>query len=294
MGKKKTNKRRFPVRNAGFTATFSMALVLFLIGLLTLSLFLARDMADYVRENLKLSLVLQDNVNAAQANEIRDFLLEQPYTKELDYISKDMALKEHIESLGEDPSEFLGFNPLSALMEVKLNATYANGDSVAKIETQLKRFGSKIEEVSYQKDVITEVNKNIRNITIVFGGLALALLLISFVLINNTVRLRIYANRFLINTMKLVGAKGWFIRRPYIAQSIVSGIVATIIAWLLLGGVIYYGYRQFGLNVMAIPVSTAVLVASVMLVLGILLTAISSYFSVGRYIRMQSNDMYFV
>lgn len=294
MAKKKYKRRKFYIRNAGVTATFSMALVLFLIGMLALTLFLTRDMTNYVKENLNMTVVLNDEANEQQTQKIENFLKKSKFAKSVEYISKEQALKEHVEYLGEDPQAFLGFNPLFALFEVKLNADYANTDSVAMIEKSLKRFESSIDEVGYQKDVIAEVNDNIKKITIILLGLTAILLLISFVLINNTVRLRVYSNRFIINTMKLVGAKGWFIRKPYIKQSVLNGIVAAIIALVMLAALVVYFKYNFDLDTQLIKHETMLIVAGVVLVSGILLTAISSYFAVGRYIRMRTDDIYYV
>ncbi|MGC3976857.1 MAG: FtsX-like permease family protein [Paludibacteraceae bacterium] len=195
--------------------------------------------------------------------------------------------------MGDNPADFLGFNPLLASIEVKLYSQYANNDSIKKIEEKLKRFPA-IQQVFYQKDVITMVNDNIQKVTIILLGLAAILLLISFVLINNTVRLSIYSNRFLINTMKLVGADRWFIRRPYIGRSVLNGIFAGVIALALLTGLVYYLQYNYGLQWGMISWQTAVITVGVVLVSGILLTAVSSFFAVNRYLRMRTDDMYFV
>ena len=271
-----------------------MSLVLFLIGLLALSLFLTRDMTNYVKENLNLSIVLNEEITEQQTKAIENYLTKSDFAKSVEYISKEQALKEHIEYLGEDPQAFLGYNPLFAMFEVKLNAAYANNDSVPVIESKLKRFGKRIDEVSYQKDVIAEVNENIRKISIILIGIVSVLLLISFALINNTVRLRIYSNRFLINTMKLVGAKSWFIRKPYIKQSVINGIIAAAIALGLMAALVYYFKFNFGVDMQIIKPVTALTVAGIVIVTGIVLTAISSYFAVGRYLRMRTDDMYYV
>ena len=294
MSKKKIRRKKYHIRNAGVTATFSMSLVLFLIGLLALSLFLTRDMTNYVKENLNLSIVLNDEITEQQTKAIENYLTKSDFAKSVEYISKEQALKEHIEYLGEDPQAFLGYNPLFAMFEVKLNAAYANNDSVPVIESKLKRFGKRIDEVSYQKDVIAEVNENIRKISIILIGIVSVLLLISFALINNTVRLRIYSNRFLINTMKLVGAKSWFIRKPYIKQSVINGIIAAAIALGLMAALVYYFKFNFGVDMQIIKPVTALTVAGIVIVTGIVLTAISSYFAVGRYLRMRTDDMYYV
>ena len=294
MSKKKIRRKKYHIRNAGVTATFSMSLVLFLIGLLALSLFLTRDMTNYVKENLNLSIVLNEEITEQQTKAIENYLTKSDFAKSVEYISKEQALKEHIEYLGEDPQAFLGYNPLFAMFEVKLNAAYANNDSVPVIESKLKRFGKRIDEVSYQKDVIAEVNENIRKISIILIGIVSVLLLISFALINNTVRLRIYSNRFLINTMKLVGAKSWFIRKPYIKQSVINGIIAAAIALGLMAALVYYCKFNFGVDMQIIKPVTALTVAGIVIVTGIVLTAISSYFAVGRYLRMRTDDMYYV
>lgn len=294
MSKKKIRRKKYHIRNAGVTATFSMSLVLFLIGLLALSLFLTRDMTNYVKENLNLSIVLNEEITEQQTKAIENYLTKSDFAKSVEYISKEQALKEHIEYLGEDPQAFLGYNPLFAMFEVKLNAAYANNDSVPVIESKLKRFGKRIDEVSYQNDVIAEVNENIRKISIILIGIVSVLLLISFALINNTVRLRIYSNRFLINTMKLVGAKSWFIRKPYIKQSVINGIIAAAIALGLMAALVYYFKFNFGVDMQIIKPVTALTVAGIVIVTGIVLTAISSYFAVGRYLRMRTDDMYYV
>lgn len=294
MAKKKNRKKKKLFRNSGVTATISMALVLFLVGLITLSLFLARNMTNFVKENLNLSIVLNENTNDRQTQQIENFLKKSDFTKSIQYISKEQALKEHIAYLGEDPQAFLGYNPLLAVFEVKLNTNYANSDSLQMIQNKLKQFGNSISEVSYQKDVVDEVNSNIKKISIVLIGLTIILMLISFVLINNTIRLRTYSNRFLINTMRLVGAKSWFIRKPYIVQSIINGLIAALIALILLAGVTYYAVYNFGLSLKVIDTNLMLIVSAIVILTGILLTAISSYFAVGRYLRMRTDDYYYI
>ncbi len=294
MAKKKNRKKKKLFRNSGVTATISMALVLFLVGLITLSLFLARNMTNFVKENLNLSIVLNENTNDRQTQQIENFLKKSDFTKSIQYISKEQALKEHIAYLGEDPQAFLGYNPLLAVFEVKLNTNYANSDSLQMIQNKLKQFGNSISEVSYQKDVVDEVNSNIQKISIVLIGLTIILMLISFVLINNTIRLRTYSNRFLINTMRLVGAKSWFIRKPYIVQSIINGLIAALIALILLAGVTYYAVYNFGLSLKIIDTNLLLIVSAIVILTGILLTAISSYFAVGRYLRMRTDDYYYI
>lgn len=293
MAHYKTKKKKYFLRNVHFTATFSMALVLFLIGLIALISFVVKDMANSMKENVNLSIIIQDGIPQNDIDYVKSVLDRSSFSKSVEFISKEQALKDHIDNLGDNPEDFLGFNPLLASIEVKLKSEYANNDSIAKIEQKLKKFPS-IQQVFYQKDVISMVNDNIKKVTVILLGLAAVLLLISFALINNTVRLSIYSNRFLINTMKLVGADRWFIRRPYIAKSVLNGIIAAGIALMLLALVIYYLQYNYGIQLQVISVQTGLVTALVVIVSGVLLTAISSFFAVNRYLRMRTDDMYFV
>lgn len=293
MAHYKKKRRKFFLKNVHFTATFSMSLVLFLIGLIALISFVVKDISNSMKENIKLSVIIQDGIPQADIDYVKSVIERSAFTKSVDFISKEQALKDHVTSLGDDPSDFLGFNPLLASMEVKLNSAYANNDSVKMIEARLKKFPS-VQQVFYQKDVISMVNDNIQKVTLFLVGLAAILLLISFALINNTVRLSIYSNRFLINTMKLVGADRWFIRRPYIGRSALNGIFAALIALALLTSLVYYLQYNYGLQWSMISWQTAAITAGVVILAGVLLTAFSSFFAVNRYLRMRTDDMYYV
>lgn len=285
--------RKHPFANVHFTSTFSMSLVLFLVGMICLLLFVARDMSRYVKENINLSIILDDQVGNQSAKRIEKYLLASPYAKSVDFVSKEEALEDHIESLGEDPQKFLGYNPLMASLEVKLNAEYANPDSVSMIEGKLRKF-EHINRIAYQKDMVALVNDNIKKMSIVLFGIALVLLFISVALINNTIRLTVYSNRFLINTMKLVGATRWFIRKPYVGRSMLHGFIAAMISIILLVGLVIYVQNEFGLQGMMIRPTTAFLVSGIVILLGMLLSAISSYIAVGRFLKMTSNDLYLI
>ncbi len=293
MSKEKAIMRKHPFANVHFTSTFSMSLVLFLVGMICLLLFVARDMSRYVKENINLSIILDDQVGNQSAKRIEKYLLASPYAKSVDFVSKEEALEDHIASLGEDPQKFLGYNPLMASLEVKLNAEYANPDSVSMIEGKLRKF-EHINRIAYQKDMVALVNDNIKKISIVLLGIALVLLFISVALINNTIRLTVYSNRFLINTMKLVGATRWFIRKPYVGRSMLHGLIAAVISIVLLIGMVVYVQNEFGLQGMMIRPATAFLVTGIVVFLGMLLSAISSYIAVGRFLKMSSNDLYLI
>jgi cell division transport system permease protein len=270
-----------------------MSLVLFLVGLVCLLLFVARDASTYVKENINLSIILDDSIGKPDEVRLQNYLLSSPYTKTVEYISKEDALKDHIANLGDNPQDFLGYNPLLASFEVKLKADYANNDSVNVIQSRLKSFKI-IKRVVYQKDMVSLVNENVKKMSLILIGLAMILLIVSVALINNTIRLTLYSNRFLINTMQLVGATSWFIRRPYIINSMIKGVVAAVISIFLLFGVVSFVKFEFGMVSTMIQPLTAFVVCSIVLVLGALLSAVSSYFAVGRYLKMDTNDMYFI
>lgn len=294
MSKKNYTKRqKQSFWNMHLTSTISISLVLFLIGLTCLLLLGANDMSRHIKENIKLSVVLDNGIEDSYMKRIERYFTMSPYAKSVEYISKEKALDELISSLGEDPRDVLGHNPLMASIEVKLNAEYANNDSVAMIEGKLKTFDH-INRVVYQKDMIGFVNENVRKVSIALLAVALILLIISIALINNTVRLSIYSNRFLINTMKLVGATPWFIRKPYIRKSIWNGIIASLLAIGYLAIVVYYARERFGFEGLTIAPLTIAVVCGTVIITGIFITGFSSYMAVGRYIRMNTNDMYFV
>lgn len=273
------------------TSTVSMSLVLFLIGLVFLLLFVARDMSTFVKENINLSIILDDHTSKSDEQRLENFLTASPYAKTVEYISKTEALKDHISNLGENPQEFLGYNPLKASIEVKLHEAYANNDSVSKIQSKLKPF-EHISRVVYQKDVVSMVNENVQKVSFILVGLAFILLFVSIALVNNTIRLSLYSNRFIINTMKLVGATPGFIRKPYLTGSIINGLIASAISIFMLAGVVFFVQYEFGIPGVMLQSLSFVYVGLIVILSGIALTATSSYFAVGKYLKMHSNDLF--
>ncbi len=288
---KETFKSNHKFRQVHFTSIISMSLVLFLVGLLCLILFTARDMSIHVKENISLSVILNDDIDQSYQQRIQKYLESAHFVKSQRFISKNDALQELIASLGEDPKTFLGYNPLLASFEVKLKAEYANPDSVQIIESKLNNF-EHINRIAYQKDLVSLVNDNVKKISLVLLALVAILTVISLVLINNTVKLTVYSNRFLINTMKLVGATPGFIRKPYIIRGMINGFMAALMALFFLGGMIYYVLREFALTGMEFNMITILYVILTVVILGILLTGISSHLAVSRFIRMKTDQIY--
>ena len=215
-------------------------------------------------------------------------LNQEPFVKQSEYISKKQALKEQTEAMGTDPEEFLGYNPFTASLEIKLHSDYANSDSIAKIEN------SNIQDVLYRKELIDAVNENIRNISLVLLALAVVLTFISFALINNTIRLAIYSKRFLIHTMKLVGASWSFIRGPFLRKNVWSGVLAGMLADAILMGTAYWAVTYEQELIQVITPEVMLIVCGSVLVFGIVITWLCAYISMNKYLRMKANTLYYI
>ena len=275
------------------TACISTSLVLLLLGSVVLVVLTAGRLSDHVRENLELSLLLNDEVKTEDVNSIVSHVKAQRYTKEVRYISKEAILAEQTASMGLDPTEFLGYNPYTASIEVKLKADYANTDSIIPIKSRLMRY-TQIREISYPSELMDNVNENIQKISVLLLALALALSLISFALINNTIKLTIYSQRFLLHTMKLVGASWGFIRRPFLVRNLGIGIASGLLGNGMIGGGIYLLLRhepQMS-HLFTMPV-LAIVGGSVML-FGMLITLWCAFVSINRFLRMKAGDLYYI
>ena len=258
------------------TSSISTTLVLLLLGLVVFFVLAAHNLSIYVRENINFSVLISDDMKEADILKLQKRLDKEPFVKQTEYISKKQALKEQTEAMGTDPEEFLGYNPFTASIEIKLHSDYANSDSIAKIEKLIKK-NTNIQEVLYQRELIDLVNENIRNISLVLLTLAVVLTLISFALINNTIRLAIYSKRFLIHTMKLVGASWGFIRRPFLRRNIWSGVLAGIMADSILMGAAYWLVSYEPELIRVITPEVMLLVSGSVLVFGIIITFLCAY-----------------
>lgn len=282
-------KRRF--WNMYITTTVSITLVLFLVGLVAMVTLSAHRMIEQVKHNVTLTVVLSQEADSAQIERCGAVLKASPYCHTCRYISREEALDEHIRSLGDDPAQFLGYNPLLASYEVSLNAAYAKADSIAVVEQQVSRLPY-VKQVLYQKDLVELLEHNVSQVTLVLLGLAVMLLLIAYVLIINTIRLHVYSRRFLINTMRLVGATPWVIKRPFIARSLRMGCWSALLALVLLAGLFYYVQYSMNITLMPLTATNVLLIAGVVILTGELLTLIGSLIAVNRYIHMDTERMY--
>ena len=266
-------------------------LVLVLLGMVVFSVLTARNLSAYVKENLTVTVMLGDNTTVNQAHLLCRDLYHRPYSRNIDYISKEQAQKEQCEAMGSDPSEFLGFNPFVATLEIQLKSDYVSRDSMKWIAKEL-RDNPKVIDVAYQDDLMDKVNDNLRKVNLILLALAVLLTCVSFSLINNTVRLSVYSRRFLIHTMKLVGASWGFIRWPFMRQTIFVGIIAAILACGALAGCAY-GLYSFEPGIVAILTwKELAITGAAVFIFGIVITAFCSYLSVNKFLRMTAGEIY--
>ena len=275
------------------TSSISTTLVLLLLGMVVFFVLSANNLSTYVRENIGISVLVSDDMKEPEALKFQKTLNEKSYVKESVYISKEQALKEQTEAMGTDPAEFLGYNPFTASIEIKLNAQYANSDSIAWIEKEILT-NKKVMEVSYPQNLIDSVNRNIQKVSIFLLGLAALLTLISFALINNTIRLAIYSKRFLIHTMKLVGASWSFIRRPFLVRNVWIGVLAGFMADAVLLGMAYMLVKYEPQLIEIITPNTLLIVMSSVFVFGLAITFLCAYISINKYLRMKASALYYI
>ncbi|MDR3218701.1 MAG: permease-like cell division protein FtsX [Dysgonamonadaceae bacterium] len=280
--------------NSRVTATISISLVLFLLGLIILLTLFAGNLSSYVKERFSFDIILNEEVKHTQVTDLMKKLEKTVFVKSTEYISKADAAKQLEEDLGQNPEDFLGFNPLPEMIVVHLNSRYANTDSLFVVESQIKGFSTNIKDIEYRKELMEIVNDNLRNAGIILLGLTALLLIISFALINNTIRLTVYSKRFLIHTMKLVGATAGFIRKPFIRAQVVSGIIAAIIANGLLFWLLYYISNDLGNLSELVNANTLYIVFGGVFVLGILISVAATFSAVNKYIRMDEGDLYYI
>ncbi|MBQ8529696.1 MAG: permease-like cell division protein FtsX [Parabacteroides sp.] len=275
------------------TSIISISLVLFLLGLIFLIGLLGNKLSVYVKENISFSIVLKDSQKEADIKKMQRTLKALPFIKSTEYISKEQAAKELEEELGENPETFLGFNPLQASIEVKLHSQYANPDSLKMIEKRIKNYTS-VSDLLYRKDMMEMVNDNMKRVSLILLALAGVLMTISFVLIGNTIRLLIYSKRFLIHTMKLVGATAGFIRRPFVWYNVVSGFFASILAILMLTGALFYLQNELSGFIQLLDIKALIIAYVGILIIGISLSIVATVFAVNKYLRMDVDKLYYI
>jgi len=263
------------------------------LGMVVFFVLSANNLSNYVRENIGFTVLVSDDMKEPEALKFQKALNEKAYVKESAYISKEQALKEQTEAMGTDPAEFLGYNPFTASIEIKLNAEYANSDSIVWIEKEILA-NKKVMEVNYPQDLLDSVNQNLQKVSLFLLGLAGLLTLISFALINNTIRLAIYSKRFLIHTMKLVGASWGFIRRPFLLRNMWIGILAGLLADAILMAMASMLVKYEPELIEIVTPQTMLIVMTSVFVFGLAITSFCAYISINKYLRMKASALYYI
>lgn len=293
MSSKAENKMmRRRLRSAYLSSVLSISLVLLLVGVAGLLLANAKSVSDYFKENLKLSVLMKPEVSDAQTLEFQVVLDSMYFVKSTEFISKAQGTREMEAMLGEGFLDIFEASPIPASVDVSLKADYVSTDSLKLVKDEIQKYKI-VDEVDYQQNLIEALNENIQKISIILGIFIALLLFISFVLINNTVRLNVFARRFTIHTMRLVGATRAFIRRPFVIQAIFQGIFSAFIAILLIIGLLFVLREEFVQLFEIFQLQTLLLVLGIVLVSGVLICVVSTHFVVNRIVSSGRDELYY-
>lgn len=293
MARQKPKKRlRKRIFTSYLTSTVSITLVLFLLGLMALILLNAERLNDYVREKIGFTLVLNDELKEADIRRLEQRLSAEPYAKEVIYIDKETAAKTLQEELGEDFAGFLGFNPLFATLEIKLISNYTHADSLIVLEKNLLQL-PQVKEVFYQRSLVSVINDNVRKISIFLLIFSSLMLFVFSVLINNTIRISIYSQRFIINNMLLVGATRSFVRKPFVRKSILFGIYGAVFSSILLAILMLTYKKELSGIINLDDYVVLALVTALVFVVAIFLSWISTYLAVNRFLKMKFDELFY-
>jgi cell division transport system permease protein len=292
MKNNKPGKLKNRIFTSYITSTVSITLVLFLLGLLFLIILNAGSLADYVREKIGFTVVLRDDLPETEISRMERDLQLKSWVKSVRYVDKETASMELTKDLGVNFNGFLGFNPLSSSFEIKLHAPYTQKDSLSELEKRFMAF-PQVKEVFYQQSLVSVINDNVKKITVfilIFSGL---LFFVFSVLINNTIRISVYAQRFIINNMLLVGATRGFVRRPFIKKSIGLGIWGALFSCLLLAGLMLAIKRELNGVIAENDILMLGTVFLVVLTAGIFISWVSTYISVNRFLNMKFDELFY-
>lgn len=272
-------------------SVIGVALVLFLLGILGLIVIHAEKLSKYFKENIEIQVILRNNTPEASAVALRDSLETRPYTKSVEYVSKDMAAERFKKDFGEDFISLLQYNPLYASVNLKARANYVNPDSLQKIEAVLLQ-NSSVTEVYYQRALVSKLAENVKKIGAIILAISIILCLVVIVLIDNTIRLAMFSNRFLIKTMQMVGATRGFISKPFDLRSIGNGLISALLAIAALVLVMGYAEKQLPEVRMVRDVTMTILLFLGLIILGICISLLSTHRSVTKYLKTKLDDLY--
>ena len=285
----KFQKRR--VITSYFSVVLSIFLVLFLLGILGLFVINSKRLSDNFKEEIAMTVFFKTEANDTVINAFTSELKTAKFAKSFEYVSKEKAAEQHKKVIGEDFMQFLGVNPLQNSFDIHLKADFVNTKNIAQIETRLRK-NDMIADIVYDKQLVTLVNDNIKNISMWILIISCVFALVSVLLINSSLRLSIYANRFIIKTMQMVGATKSFIRKPFIQRSVMLGLIGATLAILGLVGVLIYIQTSFPmLGILEDKLAIGIVILGV-LVLGVVITWISTYFATQRFLNLRTDDLY--
>ena len=279
------------ILSSSASVVISLSLVLFVIGLLGLVLINAQRLSNYVKENIGFTIMLKEGVNEIEIMNFQKILDAADFAKSSTFVSKEQATKDLQNDLGEDFVSFLGYSPLLASVDVKLNASYANTDSLAAIKAELNDYPV-VHTIFYQENLIDKLNSNVNRLSFFLLSFCLLLFVIAFALINNTIRLSVYSKRFLIRTMRLVGATNSFIQKPFLVKGIYQGIYSSIFAIFMLIGSIQLIQNETAsmLNITDLKIIGFIFI--LIFIFGFFLSWISTFFAVRKFIKQNESELY--
>ena len=287
--KNKSLNRR--ILSSSASVVISLSLVLFVVGLLGLVLINAQRLSDYVKENVGFTIMLKDGINEIETLKFQKILDASEFAKNTTFITKEEATQNLKADLGEDFVDFLGYSPLLASIDVKLNADYANTDSLQLITNELIE-NNNVFEVYYQEDLVDKLNSNVNKLSLFLLAFCILLFFIAFILINNTIRLSVYSKRFIIRTMRLVGATNNFIQKPFISKGIYQGIYSSIIAIFMLIGAIQLVQTDTANMLNIDDLKIIGIVFFLIFTSGLFISLFSTYFAVRKFIKLNEHELY--
>ena len=292
MSKAENKIMRRRLMNAYLSSVISISLVLLLVGVASMLLVNAKSVSDYFKENMQVSVLMKQNVSDEKALEFREMLEDERYIKSTTFISKEQGQRELAAQLGEDFLDVFETSPIPVSIDVTLNAEYVSADSLEVVKEVIAR-SPLVDEVVYQRSLVDALNANLSRISVVLAVFIALLLFISFVLINNTVRLNVFSKRFTIHTMKLVGATRSFIRAPFLVQSVFQGIFAAFIAIIVLVAMLFVVRNEFAQLFEVFRLELLLVVMGIVLVSGVVICFVSTYFVVGKLVGLSKDDLYY-
>lgn len=288
-GENKLIRRRLV--GAWLSTVISISLVLLLVGVAALLVVNARSVSDYFKENMQVSVLMKQEVDDDEAMEYVAELDAMPFIKSSKFVSREQGTKEMAELLGEDFLKVFETAPIPVSIEVTLKADYVSTDSLEVVKKEIRRSGI-VDEVVYQQSLVEKLNTNLKKISVVLGVFIVLLLFISFVLINNTVRLNVFSRRFTIHTMKLVGATKSFIRAPFMVQAVFQGLFSALMATLMLVGILFFVRSEFAQLFEVFRLDLLLVVIGVVILSGVVICTISTALVVGHLVSLSKEELY--